>query len=92
MLTLITCFTIQPASHAIYCRGKARYSWIIFQKISPYKLLGRPVTMLDECKSEEQVREARQTAMALLVTLGSGLNIYFIQRYFMDTESSWFLG
>ena len=32
VFTLRTCFTTQPAGHASYCRGKARYSWIIIQK------------------------------------------------------------
>ena len=44
VLTLRTCFTVQPAGRATYCQGKACYSGIIFQKISPYKLLGRPVS------------------------------------------------
>ena len=43
VFTLRICFTTQPAGPATYCRGKARYSWIIFRKISPYKLLRHPV-------------------------------------------------
>ena len=46
VFTLGTCFTTQPAGRgrATYCQGKARYSWIIFRQISPYKLLRRPVS------------------------------------------------
>ena len=33
----------QPAGQATYCQSKARYSWIIFRRISPYNLLDRPV-------------------------------------------------
>ena len=43
VFTFRTCFTVQPAGRATYCQGKARYSWIICRKISPYKLLRRPV-------------------------------------------------
>ena len=33
----------QPVGRATYCQSKARYSWNIFRKISPYKLPDRPV-------------------------------------------------
>ena len=38
-----TCFMTQPVGRATYCQSKARYSWNIFRKISPYKLPDRPV-------------------------------------------------
>ena len=43
VFTFRSCFITPPASHATYCQGKARNSWIIFRKTSPYKLLRRPV-------------------------------------------------
>ena len=33
----------QPAGRAAYCQSKARYCWNIFQKFSPYNLMGRGV-------------------------------------------------
>ena len=38
MFTFRTCIMNQPAGQATYCQSKARYSWNIFRKISPYKL------------------------------------------------------
>ena len=43
VFTFRTCFITQPAVRYTYCQRKARYSWSIFQKTSPYKLLRRPV-------------------------------------------------
>ena len=36
----------QPAGRCAYCQIKARYSWSIFQKISPYKPQRNPVFYL----------------------------------------------
>ena len=41
-----TCFMTQPVGRATYCQSKARYSWNIFRKNSPYKLPDRPVNTL----------------------------------------------
>ena len=41
--TFMTCFMIQPASRCTYCQSKARYSWNIFQKVSPHKPQRNPV-------------------------------------------------
>ena len=43
MLSIRTSFMTQPPGRYTYCQSKARYSWIIFRKISPYNLLRRPV-------------------------------------------------
>ena len=43
VFTFITCFMTQPAGRCTYCQSKARYSWNIFQKISPYKPKRNPV-------------------------------------------------
>jgi len=43
VFTFTTCFMTQPAGRYTYCRSKARNSWNIFQKISPYNLLGHAV-------------------------------------------------
>ena len=43
VLTFRTSFMTQPPGRYTYCQSKARYSWIIFRKISPYNLLRRPV-------------------------------------------------
>ena len=43
MFTFRTCFMTQPAGRYTYCRSKARNSWNIFRKISPYNLLGHAV-------------------------------------------------
>ena len=43
VLTFITCFMTQPAGRCTYCQSNARYSWNIFQKISPYNPKRNPV-------------------------------------------------
>ena len=43
VFTFRTCFINQPAGPYAYCQGKARYSWSIFRKISPYKPMRNPV-------------------------------------------------
>ena len=45
VFTFITCFMTQPAGRCTYCQSKARYSWNIFQKISPYKPKRNPVCL-----------------------------------------------
>ena len=52
VFTFRTSFITQPAGPATYSQGKGRYSWIIFQKISPYNLLRRPVCYLSEVNSK----------------------------------------
>ena len=51
MCTFRTCFMNQPAGQYSYCQSKARYSWSIFQKISPYKQMGHTieVSILASC-------------------------------------------
>ena len=46
VFTFRTCFINQPAGPYAYCQGKARYSWSIFRKISPYKPMRNPVACL----------------------------------------------
>ena len=45
VFTFRTCFINQPAGPYAYCQGKARYSWSIFRKISPYKPMRSPVAL-----------------------------------------------
>ena len=40
-----TCIMNQPAGLATYCQSKARYSWSIFRKISPYDLPDCPAEL-----------------------------------------------
>ena len=48
----------QPAGLAAYCQSKARYSWSIFRKISPYDLPDRPVLHCVPGSVETQWNEA----------------------------------
>ena len=43
VFTFRTCFMSQPAGRYTYCQSKARFSWNIFRKISPYKPQRSPV-------------------------------------------------
>ena len=60
VFTFQTCFMTQPAGQAAYCQSKARYSWRIFRKISPYDLWGRPVRV--DWKEERSGEGARERA------------------------------
>ena len=46
---------IQPAGQCTYCQNKARYSWNIFQKISPYKPKRNPVDISSSNQNDMNV-------------------------------------
>ena len=54
------CFITQPVGRFTYCHSKARYSWNIFLKISPYKLPDCPVLvfLLSPSRDEGDLRAA----------------------------------
>ena len=75
MYTFITCFMIQPAGRCTYCQSKARYSWNIFQKISPYKPKRNPVC--------DQFQTASRTKLPCRVCLFSSPPVL------VDVECEW---
>ena len=58
----------QPASQAAYCQSKARYCWNIFQKISPYNLMGRGVQVqISACKNSKHDYLIRGSSLRCLL-------------------------
>ena len=75
VFTLRSSFMNQPAGRATSCQSEARYSLSIFQKISPYKQMGR--TVEGPQKTEKNQVEAQQNGLPISKTEAKMFSVEF---------------